>query len=77
MAADETRAINEQSTMNRTLCVRLVDFGDGLQRDVNITLNFVPEGFATQGRTEYDKNLGEICLIFVKLKWNLLLVHPC
>lgn len=32
--------IREESLMTRDLCVRLVGFGDGLERDIDITLVF-------------------------------------
>ena len=33
--------IREEFLMTRSLCVRLAGFGDGLERDINITLEFV------------------------------------
>lgn len=44
LTAEETNDIREESPMNRSLCVRLVRFGDGLERDIDITLEFVSSG---------------------------------
>ena len=37
--------------MTRSLCVRLAGFGDGLERDIDITLEFVSSqmNFGTEG----------------------------
>ena len=43
--------IREESLMTRSLCVRLAGFGDGLERDIDITLEFVSSqmNFVTEG----------------------------
>ena len=49
LTVEGTRNIREESNMTRSMCVRLAGFGEGLERDVNITLDFRPEEFATEG----------------------------
>ena len=41
LTTEDTSDIRENSTMTRGLCVRLVSLGDGLEREVNITLTFM------------------------------------
>ena len=41
LTTEDTSDIRENSTMTRSLCVRLVSFGAGLEREVNITLTFM------------------------------------
>ncbi len=45
----ETADISEPSTMVRYLCVQLAGFGDGLEREIRITLEFMPELFSNEG----------------------------
>ncbi len=53
LVTEETSDIREFSTMTRDLCVRLVDFGEGLERYVIITeLEFQAEGFAAESKQE-------------------------
>lgn len=44
-----TANILEFSNMTRELCVELVDFGQGLERDVLVDLQFLAEGYAREG----------------------------
>ena len=44
--------IREESLMTRSLCVRLAGFGDGLERDINLTLEFVSLDLDTEGTVE-------------------------
>ena len=38
--------IREYSTMNRSLCVILADVGAGLERQVSVDIDFVPEMYS-------------------------------
>ena len=38
--------IREYSTMNRSLCVELTDVRGGLERNVTVDIDFVPEGYS-------------------------------
>ncbi len=58
----ETTYISEQSTMVRYLCVRLAGFGDGLEREISTTLEFMPELFSNEGIV-----LGTLCDIICSL----------
>lgn len=51
LAAESSDDISENSTMTRSLCVRLVGLGEGLERDINITLVFdnVDLNYTTEG----------------------------
>jgi hypothetical protein len=51
LTTEEVENIREESNMTRLLCVRLADVGQGLERDVNITLLFDGTGmdFASEG----------------------------
>ena len=54
--------IREESLMTRSLCVRLAGFGDGLERDINITLEFVSSqmDFDNAGMEIMSKNWARI-----------------
>ena len=38
--------IREYSTMNRSLCVLLTDIGAGLERQVSVDIDFMPEMYS-------------------------------
>ncbi len=48
LTTEESTPLGENSTTTRHLCVRLADFGAGLERDVNISLDFEAKGSATE-----------------------------
>lgn len=49
LTVQPTEDISEFSNMTRPLCVELTEFGDGLERDVFVDLQFLQEGYATHG----------------------------
>ena len=54
--------------MTRSLCVRLAGFGDGLERDINITLEFVSSqmDFDNAGMEIMSKNCWARIRIFFR-----------
>ena len=56
MSALDTENIGEWSNMTRPLCVELQDIGDGLERDVQLTLVFLPDGNSTSCKNECTLN---------------------
>ncbi len=52
MAAEESEDVNEDQ-MGR-LCVRLEDFGEGLERPVEVNVTFVPSSNSTTSNFSYQ-----------------------
>lgn len=63
-----TTNIFENSTMNRSLCVRLIDIGEGLQRSVHVSVMFIPNLFPYAEESKSDFNIHTCqCLILALL----------
>ncbi len=60
LANEESVDITEQSNMSRNLCIQIVGFGEGLERDVDITLGFAPYGFISGTKLMFVGTTGSM-----------------
>ena len=51
-----TQDVNESSAATRALCVELIDVGGGLDRNVSVDLEFLLEGYTTQGNRSFTSH---------------------